>query len=352
MRQAFYLLIITLFLLAPFLGSAACLIGFDKKVQALALPVQDINNEVNSLGEDLFALRDRAAAMSDTIIEQEKEYQEQQRILQELAARSHEYKQDSDQIYEERILAMLGPPIDSYRSDRVEIKVFKLDELGYRGYIAKVKLFDPRALKVVLGKDTLGQTETTSSAVARTGAILGINGGGFYSSVQGGKTRIMPIGNTIIDGKLVNRDFSPSNGEVFFAGIDRNGKMIGGRFYDKASLMSLNPWQGVSFLPILIKNGQPLPVPKEWETTKQPRTIIGEYANGDFIMIVVDGRQSDWSSGVTLERLQIKLAELGVKEGYNLDGGGSSTFVFRGKVLNRPSDGKERPVATNIVILP
>jgi len=69
-------------------------------------------------------------------------------------------------------------------------------------------------------------------------------------------------------------------------------------------------------------------------------------------MIVVDGRQSDWSSGVTLERLQDKLAELGVKEGYNLDGGGSSTFIFKGQVLNRPSDGEHRPVVTNIIIRP
>jgi exopolysaccharide biosynthesis protein len=102
----------------------------------------------------------------------------------------------------------------------------------------------------------------------------------------------------------------------------------------------------------LIKAGKPQPVPEEWQSTKQPRTIIGEYANGDFIMIVVDGRQSDWSSGVTLERLQNKLAELGVKEGYNLDGGGSSTMVFKGQVLNRPSDGKERKVSNNIVIMP
>jgi hypothetical protein len=144
----------------------------------------------------------------------------------------------------------------------------------------------------------------------------------------------------------------PSNGDVFFTGISKNGKLIGGKFYEKESLTQLNPQQGVSFLPILIKAGKPQPVPEEWQSTKQPRTIIGEYANGDFIMIVVDGRQSDWSSGVTLERLQNKLAELGVKEGYNLDGGGSSTMVFKGQVLNRPSDGKERKVSNNIVIMP
>ena len=81
---------------------------------------------------------------------------------------------------------MLGPPIENFRSKRVEIKIFKLDELGYRGYIAKVKLFDPKAVKVVLGKDKkLGGTETTSSAVKRTGAVLGVNGGGFYTSCSG-----------------------------------------------------------------------------------------------------------------------------------------------------------------------
>ncbi|NLB17161.1 MAG: phosphodiester glycosidase family protein, partial [Syntrophomonadaceae bacterium] len=210
-----------------------------------------------------------------------------------------------------------------------------------------LKLYDPSVVRVILGKDELGSLETTSSAVKRTGAILGVNGGGFFNS---GK-KILPIGNTVVNGKLVT-GFNPSNGDVFFTGISKSGKLIGGKFYDEESLTRLNPQQGVSFLPILIKGGQPQPVPKEWETTKQPRTIIGEYANGDFILIVVDGRQSDWSSGVTLERLQNKLAELGVKEGYNLDGGGSSAMVFKGKVLNRPSDGKQRSVSNNIVIVP
>ena len=69
-------------------------------------------------------------------------------------------------------------------------------------------------------------------------------------------------------------------------------------------------------------------------------------------MIVIDGRQNDWSIGVTLETLQDKLLELGVKEAYNLDGGGSSAMYYNGKILNQPSDGKERPVVNNIVIMP
>lgn len=345
--KPYLIIIIPIFLLGPFIGSGLAIMGLDGYTNPMSLPVQEVSRNIEHLENSISILHQNAVTVSESAAELEKEYREQEQTLEELASISHSHKEMSDQIYEDRIVAMLGPPIDSYSSARVNIKVFKLDEMGYRGYIAKVKLFDPSAVKVVLGQDQLGSLETTSSAVTRTGAILGVNGGGYFNS----GSQILPIGNTVVDGEFVT-GFHPSNGDTFFTGISQNGNLIGGKFYDKDSLTRLNPQQGVSFLPILIKGGKPQVVPKEWQTTKQPRTIIGEYANGDFILIVVDGRQSDWSSGVTLERLQNKLAELGVKEGYNLDGGGSSTMVFNGQVLNRPSDGKQRAVANNIVILP
>jgi len=343
----YLIFVIIFFLLGPFIGPGLALMDFDEQIHRMVIPAEQVRAGFEQVENSIDALHQSAFVVSNTAAQQEKEYKEQEETIDTLAIISQEHTKLSDQIYEERILAMLGPPVDSYSSNKVEIKVFKLDELGYRGYIAKVKLYDPGVVQVVLGQDKLGSLETTGSAVNRTGAILGVNGGGFFSS---GK-QILPIGNTVVNGKFVT-GFHPSNGDVFFTGISKNGNLIGGKFYDEESLTRLNPQQGVSFLPILIKGGQPQTVPKEWATTKQPRTIIGEYANGDFILIVVDGRQSDWSSGVTLERLQNKLAELGVKEGYNLDGGGSSTMIFKGKVLNRPSDGKQRSVANNIVIIP
>ncbi|MGI6422458.1 MAG: phosphodiester glycosidase family protein [Syntrophomonadaceae bacterium] len=345
--RIYLIIIIPIFFLGPFIGSSLALMGMDNHTYQMSLPAQEVSQCIEELEKGISSLHQNAAMVCESAAELEREYQEQEQTLEELAIISQSHKELSDKLYEERIIAMLGPAIDSYTSDKVNIKLFKLDELGYRGYIAKVKLLDPSAVKVVLGQDELGGLETTSSAVSRTGAILGVNGGGFFNSGE----KILPIGNTVVDGEFVS-GFHPSNGDVFFTGISKNGKLIGGKFYEKESLTQLNPQQGVSFLPILIKAGKPQPVPEEWQSTKQPRTIIGEYANGDFIMIVVDGRQSDWSSGVTLERLQNKLAELGVKEGYNLDGGGSSTMVFKGQVLNRPSDGKERKVSNNIVIMP
>ncbi len=91
--------------------------------------------------------------------------------MSDLTKLAVEQKEKSDEIYETRILTMLGQPVKAHRSSRTEIKVFKLEELGYRGYIAKVKLFDPRDFKCVLAKDKLGAQETTLQAVKRTGAL-------------------------------------------------------------------------------------------------------------------------------------------------------------------------------------
>ncbi|MEG6523025.1 phosphodiester glycosidase family protein [Desulfotomaculum sp. 1211_IL3151] len=340
-----------LLLFAPVVGFLFTVFNFDDHTQAMGLPLKNTEIALQSAEMQMEDINNNISFINQLVEEQERLYREQEKVIQELSRKSSNQIRLSDQIYEERILAMLGPPVGFHQSDRVEVKVFKLDELGYRGYIAKVKLHDPLAFRVVLAQDKYGEKETPWEATSRTGAILGVNGGGFYRFMQDGREYTLPIGNTVIDGKLVG-GFQSSVEDIFFSGIKRDGELIGGIFFERDELLKQKPWQGVSFVPILIQDGKPVPLPRKWQNTKHPRTIIGEYANGDLILIVVDGRQSDWSSGVTLERLQIKLIELGVKEGYNLDGGGSSVFIFNGRVLNRPSDGIQRSMATNIVVLP
>lgn len=339
-------------LLAPFLGLlCGAYLELHQNANLLRIPVEKLEPAMTDLTEYTLALEKNIGFINQSAEEQRRQHRENERILKELAQKAGTQKELSDEIYEQRILQRLGPPVGEHSSERVEIKVFQLNGLGYRGYIAKIKLYDPGVFNVVLGKNKLGESETTSAAVKRTGAVLGVNAGGFFRMLQDGREYTLPIGNTMIDGKFID-GFKPSHNDLFFAGIDSDGELLGGVFFEKDKLLQLEPLSGVSFVPALIKNRQPLPIPSKWQNQKQPRTIIGEYGNDDLIMIVVDGRQSDWSSGVTLEHLQIKLLELGVIEAYNLDGGGSSAFVFNNQLLNRPSDGKERPVATNIVIMP
>lgn len=72
---------------------------------------------------------------------------------------------------------------------------------------------------------------------------------------------------------------------------------------------------------------------------KHPRTAVGFDENNDFLyIVVVDGRQKGYSTGMTLSELAEFLINIGVGEALNLDGGGSSTMVVEGKLINKPSD--------------
>jgi Ca2+-binding RTX toxin-like protein len=85
---------------------------------------------------------------------------------------------------------------------------------------------------------------------------------------------------------------------------------------------------------------------------RHPRTGIGATADGRLLMVTVDGRRRRHSVGMTLIEFAREFERLGATWALNLDGGGSSTMVVRGKVVNRPSDkGGERFVSSAILVL-
>ena len=75
----------------------------------------------------------------------------------------------------------------------------------------------------------------------------------------------------------------------------------------------------------------------------EPRTALGYNADTLFL-VVADGRQPKYSTGLTLYELASILIELGATEAINLDGGSSSTFVVNDAVINKPSGQQERDV--------
>ena len=81
----------------------------------------------------------------------------------------------------------------------------------------------------------------------------------------------------------------------------------------------------------------------------EPRTALA-YNEDTLFLIVADGRQPKYSTGLTLYEIATILIELGAKEAINLDGGSSSTFVVDGKVINKPSGKKERDVLNAVFI--
>lgn len=96
-------------------------------------------------------------------------------------------------------------------------------------------------------------------------------------------------------------------------------------------------------------------VKNDFNTRRNPRTAVGRKADGTVLLVVADGRNRA-AAGLSMRELQQVMAALGCIDAINLDGGGSTTMVVRGEVVNHPSDNRkfdpagERPVANVILV--
>lgn len=125
---------------------------------------------------------------------------------------------------------------------------------------------------------------------------------------------------------------------------------------------SANLWTQASSIvgggPQLIKSGriditaQAEKIGEKFVTDRHPRTAIARLKSGKILFVTVDGRQPGTSVGMSLAELAELLLEFGATEAINLDGGGSTTMVIGGKVVNTPSDQTgERPVSDSFLIV-
>jgi Phosphodiester glycosidase/FlgD Ig-like domain len=107
--------------------------------------------------------------------------------------------------------------------------------------------------------------------------------------------------------------------------------------------------------PVLVRDGRPVYRANEAFSVQQiaprhPRSAIGQLQDGRIVFVVVDGRQLGYSIGMTTFEMALTMMRLGAVRAMQLDGGGSSTLAFDGVVFNSPSDGRERPVTTALML--
>ncbi|MEU0850659.1 phosphodiester glycosidase family protein [Streptomyces flaveolus] len=89
-----------------------------------------------------------------------------------------------------------------------------------------------------------------------------------------------------------------------------------------------------------------------WVHKRNPRTLAGVDAAGRTVLITSDGRSTE-ALGLSIVESAEVAKSLGLRDAVNLDGGGSTTMVTDGKVVNAPSDATgERPVGDALLILP
>lgn len=122
---------------------------------------------------------------------------------------------------------------------------------------------------------------------------------------------------------------------------------------DADALMAEGLTDSWSFGPILVENGVLAEVFHTDVKGNNPRTALGQRADGSYIAVVVDGR-SETSIGMSIEQLAQYMYDLGCVNAYNLDGGMTSCMYFNGKVISTPcgTANMERSLSDIIYVLP
>ena len=217
-------------------------------------------------------------------------------------------------------------------------------------YVADVYADSATNLLAAFANDSYGRnvSATTSEIAASNGALLAINGDCYG---------MRNAGYVVRNGVLYRSESAGSDQEDLVIYADGTFRIIREGDVSAQELVDAGAWQVLSFGPGLVENGTVMVQPGEEvgrAKASNPRTAIGKVSDGHYVFVVSDGR-TDESEGLSLSDLATFMTtELGVECAYNLDGGGSSTMVFEGSVVNKPTSSgnsiKEREV-TDIVYI-
>jgi exopolysaccharide biosynthesis protein len=222
----------------------------------------------------------------------------------------------------------------------------------YKGptFTANVMLIrDPKRVRVATTKYLGDVGQTVSAIVEENGAVAGINGGAFKDTKWQG-TGGLPLGITIVNGKVVDSDIKVKQPVV---ALTEKGALIAGA-YTLPELQALHVTQALSFGPVLVQNGQDI-VQGDGGWGYAPRTAIGQASDGTIIFVVTDGRfiHGPNNLGASLKDIAQLMLHYGAEVAANLDGGSSTTMVYHGKLVNQPTDILgERQVATAFIVMP
>lgn len=242
----------------------------------------------------------------------------------------------------------------NYSSDDLKVQIQKVqtssgsDQITY--YVADVQAKDASSLRSAFADNSFGTniTEDTSEIAAANNAIFAVNGD-YYGFRDDG---------VIIRNGVLYRDSPTRDALALFN--DGTIKTYNENDISSSELLAEGVTNTLSFGPILVQDGE---ITSDFSSVKidnnfgnrsiqdaNPRTAIGMIAPNHYVFVVVDGRQND-SRGMTLAELAQTMKDLGATEAYNLDGGGSSTMYFMGRVVNNPLGRNQERGVSDILYL-
>ncbi|MEG1774201.1 MAG: phosphodiester glycosidase family protein, partial [Oscillospiraceae bacterium] len=181
--------------------------------------------------------------------------------------------------------------IESPKASDSDFDLAKIELLDVSGPTFKGKMLvvnDPSRVYVgspaAFGKEEIGIR--VEEMIRRDGAIAGVNAGGFedLNGVGNGGT---PLGIVIQNGVVTWNAYDPSH---VLIGFDRDDKLIVGKMTAQEA-MKRGLRDAVTFFPALVINGEPVPVSGSGGGLN-PRTAIGQRADGAVLLLAIDGRQA------------------------------------------------------------
>lgn len=161
----------------------------------------------------------------------------------------------------------------------------------------------------------------------RYGAIAAVNGG-FFEDTAGVGNGGTPLGFVFSQGKQL---YGGLNTEQSMMGFNKDGILICGKMTGEKAV-SLGIRDGLSCDPFLVINGEGLNVSGKGGGLN-PRTAIGQRADGAVLLLTVDGRQAT-SLGASMSDMVDVMLSFGAVNAGNLDGGGSTVLYYDKEIRN------------------
>lgn len=268
---------------------------------------------------------------------------------------------DSSVIIEDEMLATINIDSNGNNSDPVnnEAGVFNMEipdnsdvppyeMIDIKKGSFKGKMFlvhDPSKVKIVSIPSFGGGGWTLGKFCEEYDALAALNAGGFEDEDGKGKGGI-PDGVVIRDGNIVYGSAGSSYKDV--VGFDANHVLHVGNMSGSQAL-SCGIVDGMSFSlgPVLIQDGVKQ---SGFNSGVNPRSAIGQTADGTVILLAIEGRMFD-SLGATFEDVSDLMEEYGAVNAANLDGGSSSGLYYEGERVTRScSVIGDRPLPTAIIV--
>ena len=217
------------------------------------------------------------------------------------------------------------------RAEDALYKVITFEVNGCDAYLAVI--YDASKIRVGVSKNIGRSGQYIYDMAREQGAILAINGGGFYDPNYNGNGA-NPIGVTIADGKIITDEpYDSMNGGII--GFDLENRLVLLRDASAKDAISYGLRDAVTMGPFLIVNGTMADIKGNGGWGYGARTAIGQRKDGIVLMLVVDSNEFR-TKGASIKDLAEIMQKYGAVNAANLDGGTSSALVINNKLINDP----------------